>query len=374
MFLVKNLIIFSKYFLKAKWTIKLPKKNKFILVDGIYNPFLKYIKKKDFTILHRRGEEINFSILLKCLLKLKFTTLDYCVEFIKYVSPKLILTGFDYHTIFYRLSKKTGIKTLMLQKGKRTYTEGLYVNRNFYFPKNSKKKFFVDYSLVYNSAVKKFYSQRINGNFFEIGSLENNFTKPDLKKQKNEIAFVSNYSLKHSNKSENEDIVALYLHRLAVKNNIKFNILPRFRKNSSELDEEKFFYNKILKNNFKFILNKNKTSYDLLDSYKYIFATYSTIAQECLVKGNRVGFIMFKSKKNPVFKYRFGLYEKLKINGLFWTASTKLNVVEVERVFDFVTKTKYSKWIKKTEPYSKKIMNFDYKNKIFKKIIKKYKS
>jgi surface carbohydrate biosynthesis protein len=370
MSLQKNLIIFFKYFLKARWIVKLPKKNKFVLVDGGYNPFFKYINKKKITILYRRGEEINFSILLKCLLRLKFTTLDYCVEFINHVSPKLILTGFDYHTIFYKLSEKTGIKTLMLQKGKRTRAEGLYLNSSLYFPKNSKKEFFVDYSLVYNSAVKNFYSQRIRGKFFEIGSLENNFTKPDLKKQKKEIVFVSNYSPKNSNKSENEDTVALYLHRLAKKNNIKFNVLPRFRKYSSLINKEKFFYTRILKNNFKFILSKNKTSYDLLNNYKYIFTTYSTIAQECLVKGNRVGFVMFKTKKNPVFDYRFGLYEKLKNNGLFWTASSKVNVREIKRVFDFVTKTKYSTWIKKIKPYSKKIMNFDYKNKIFKKIIK----
>ena len=62
MYSAKNLTIFLKYLFKSKWTFTLPKKNKFILVDGIYNPFLKYIKAKDFTVLHRRGEEINFSI------------------------------------------------------------------------------------------------------------------------------------------------------------------------------------------------------------------------------------------------------------------------------------------------------------------------
>jgi|TARA_B110000881_G_C18564887_1_gene512008 surface carbohydrate biosynthesis protein len=371
MLLQKNLIIFFKYFLKAKWVIKLPKKNKFVLVDSESNPFLKYIKKKDFTILHRRGEEINFSILLKCLLKLRFTTLDYCAEFIRHVSPKLILTAFDYHTIFYKLSKKTGIKTLMLQKGKRAYTEGLYPDRHFYFPKNSKKGFFVDYSLVYNSAVKNFYSKRIGGKFFEIGSLENNLTKPNLKTQKKEIIFVSNFSLKNSNKSEYEDIVAFHLNKLAVKNKIKFNILPRFRNRSlKKLNKEKSFYNKILKNKVSFITNKDKTSYDLLLKYKYVFATYSTIAQECLVKGIRVGFVMLKSQKNPYYGARFGLFEKLKSNGLFWTCSNKLNISEIVRVFNFVTKTKYVKWLDKTNPYYKLIMKFDYKNKIFNKILK----
>ena len=58
------------------------------------------------TVLCRRGEEINLYILLKCLLKVKISTLDYCDEFIKHVSPKLILTAFDYHTIFYKLVEK----------------------------------------------------------------------------------------------------------------------------------------------------------------------------------------------------------------------------------------------------------------------------
>ncbi len=46
--MLKKLFYFSKYLLKAKWTIRLPKKNKYVLVDGNYNPFIKYIKKKKF--------------------------------------------------------------------------------------------------------------------------------------------------------------------------------------------------------------------------------------------------------------------------------------------------------------------------------------
>ena len=367
-----NLKVFFIYIFKSKWRFKLPKKNKFILVDGRYNPFLKYIKKKDITILYRRGEEINLSILLKCLLKLKFSKLDYCDEFIRHVSPKLVLTAFDYHTIFYKLSKKTGIKTLMLQKGQRGNTEGIISKSNYYFPKNSKKKFYVDYILLYNSAVKKFYSKRISGNFFEIGSFENNFSKINFKKQKKEVVFISNYNHLFKDKCENEDIVAYYLNELAKKNNIKFNILPRYRNYPEILIKEKNFYNKILKKDSKFILEKKKTSYELLLNYKFIFSTYSTLANEFLGKGAKVGFIMFKSPKNPIFSYRFGSFSKLKIKGLFWTCFSKLNIKEINRVFNFVVKTEQKTWNVKTEIFKKKIMNFDYDNKQFKSIIKNF--
>ena len=107
-------------------------------------------------------------------------------------------------------------------------------------------------------------------------------------------------------------------------------------------------------------------------NYKYVFTSYSTLGIECLVKGIRVGFIMFKSNKNPVALYRFGKMENLKKNGLFWSTFNKLNIKEINRIFDYVTKTKYSIWARKTKPYLKKMMNFDYKNKAFRNIVKQH--
>ena len=176
------------------------------------------------TVLCRRGEEINLYILLKCLLKVKISTLDYCDEFIKHVSPKLILTAFDYHTIFYKLSEKQALR-LYVQKGARTNAKGT-INKSKYFPKNSKKIFHVDYIFLFNDFVKKFYSKKISGKFFVIGSFENNFKKFDPNIQKKEVIFISNYSPDKKGKSENEDLVAYYLNKLSSKNNINFNILP----------------------------------------------------------------------------------------------------------------------------------------------------
>ena len=59
----------------------------------------------------------------------------------------------------------------------------------------------------------------------------NNLTKPDLKKNKKEIVFISNFSTKdrNINKSENEDSIAHFLLEIATKNKIKFNMII-FRK------------------------------------------------------------------------------------------------------------------------------------------------
>ena len=373
--LFKNIKIFFSYCFKTRWIFKLPKKNKYLVFDGQHIPFFKYIKKKNTTILYRRGEEINFFIFLKCLLKFKLTTLDYCKEFIKQVSPKLILTAFDYHTIFYKLSECTGVKTLMLQKGQRGLNEGIYKNpKNIYFPQNSKKRFFVDYVFVYNDSVKKFYSDRIRGNFFISGSFENNFTQLDAKKQKKKAVFISNYSPDEISpeKRENEDIIVSYLSKLCRERKIQFNLLPRFRKNPTLLRKEINFYKKIIDGNVNFILSKKKTSYELLQNYKYIFSSYSTLAKEFFSKGFRTGFLMFKSKNNPINTYRFGSYEKFKKKGPFWTSSFCFNKKETLRVFKYVTETSNKKWNNQVKLFRNKILNFDFDNKQFKKILKKF--
>ena len=39
-------------------------------------------------------------------------------------------------------------------------------------------------------SVKKFYSKRISGNFFEIGSFENNFSKINFKNKKRSCFYI----------------------------------------------------------------------------------------------------------------------------------------------------------------------------------------
>ena len=368
---LQNSNILFKYIFRSKWEFKLPKKNKYLLVDGIYNPFVKYINKKNFSILHRRGEKLNIIVLFKCIFNFKFSTLDYIAEYVKIVSPKLILTAFDYHTIFYKISKKTGIKTIMLQKGKRGENESFIKNQKIFFPIGCKRKYFVDYIFVYNDTVKNFYKKRISGKIFTIGSFENNFSKSlTTNQKKNEVTFISNYSLINEDKSENENIVARELYKLCKKNKLKFNILPRYRKDPENFKKEKKFYEEVVDKNLNFILHKTATSYNLLLKYKYIFATYSTLAAELLAKGYKVGFIMYKSKKNSMLQYRFGNFEKLPENGLFWLNLKKLDNYKIEKMFNFITQTSHKEWYLKTNYLTKKVINFDYQNKTFQGVLK----
>ena len=103
------------YTIKSKWTFFKPKAKPLLLIDGRFDPLKYYLKSDYYNILYRRGEEINFFIILKCLLQLDFTFKNYILNYIKTTKPRLLVTSIHNYVGFYRLSKLTGIKTMFIQ-------------------------------------------------------------------------------------------------------------------------------------------------------------------------------------------------------------------------------------------------------------------
>jgi len=375
---VKNYISKIKELLKflflSKWVFLLPQKKTFLLVDGLYNPFLKYFDKKNFNIIYRRGESINIRVILKCVLNFNISSLNYYRQYIKFASPKIIFTAFDYHPIFYRLSRLSSAKTFMLQKGHRTKSDSIMYDKNL-INKSQKKDNFVDYIFLYNKFTSDFYRKYIKGEYLNTGSFENNFDKIKLSKQKKEILYVSNFKIDKNKKllsnCENDEKLIYNLHKLAVSQKIKFNVLPRQKGKKESLDEYIFFKN-LLKTNFSFIEKKeSSSSYKIIITYKYVFCSYSTLGREFLSKGGRVGFLFFKSKNNPSIHFRFGSLEKLPKKGYFWTTDVKFNLNELKRVFNFVIKVNDKIWKIKSQPTANKTLQYDYDNKLFRSIVSK---
>jgi len=375
---VKNYISKIKELLKflflSKWVFLLPQKKTFLLVDGLYNPFLKYFDKKNFNIIYRRGESINIRVILKCVLNFNISSLNYYRQYIKFASPKIIFTAFDYHPIFYRLSRLSSAKTFMLQKGHRSKCDSIMYDKNL-INKSQKKDNFVDYIFLYNKFTSDFYRKYIKGEYLNTGSFENNFDKIKLSKQKKEILYVSNFKIDKNKKllsnCENDEKLIYNLHKLAVSQKIKFNVLPRQKGKKESLDEYIFFKN-LLKTNFSFIEKKeSSSSYKIIITYKYVFCSYSTLGREFLSKGGRVGFLFFKSKNNPSIHFRFGSLEKLPKKGYFWTTDVKFNLNELKRVFNFVIKVNDKIWKIKSQPTANKTLQYDYDNKLFRSIVSK---
>ena len=176
------------YLLKSKWKFSRPPNKPLLLVDGRSDPLKHYFNKSSYNILFRRGEEINFFVIFRCLIELDFKFKNYILNYIKFSKPKLLITSIHNYVGFYKLSKLTGIKTMFIQSANVTKWGDLFGDKNITNRKN-KKKFRVDYMLVFNSSYGKEFSKFISGRYFVIGSFKNNLIKKKYKKQK-EILFL----------------------------------------------------------------------------------------------------------------------------------------------------------------------------------------
>tara|TARA_Y100000590_G_scaffold459763_1_gene617616 strand:- start:649 stop:1050 length:402 start_codon:yes stop_codon:yes gene_type:complete len=127
---------------------------------NLINYFLKYFKRKDISILETRAESINVPVILITFLKTGFKniSINYILNYIYFVKPRIVLTATDNDLRFYCLKEKSKIpiKTVALQNGQigsRNYFE------NF---KKKKKLIILNYLVTIFFVLMKKSSEIIN--------------------------------------------------------------------------------------------------------------------------------------------------------------------------------------------------------------------
>ncbi len=377
----KKLKFIIKIIFFSNWIFSKPPKKRFLIIDGENNPFDHYLKKNSYNILFRRGEEINLIVFSKCLLNFKFSILDYYSQYIDYVRPKAILTAFDHYPSFFRLSKKTKTKTIIVTVGSRTPSAGLFATK---FGRTKHKDNHVDHIFTFNETMAKLYRKMTSGKVYSTGSFINNIYRKKIKRKKNEILFISTFKpsskiwsnnpgkkiLTHADFQKNDKYLIKNLSIYAKKNKIKLNILGR--QQGVNVNLEKKYYKEIINDKFQFISkDRYPDSYYVMNKFKYVFTLWSTLGLENLVKNGRTGFI-YNKPKNPAWNgARLGLTEKLELRGPFWTTTKAEDVREFNRVFDSVVKKDEKFWKIMRKKYRKKLLEYDEGNKTFLKVIKK---
>ncbi len=368
---------FIKYIIKSKWKFSKPEYKPLLLVDGQFDPLKYYFNKSHYNILYRRGEEINFVVLFKCLIELDFKFKNYILNYIKIAKPKLLITSIHNYVGFYKLSKLTGVKTMFIQSGIVTKWGDLFGNKKI-IDKRNKKIFKVDYMLVFNSSYGREFSKFISGKYFVIGSFKNNLIKNKYKKKK-EILFLSTYkSSEHSSElingipsykfTQNDRKLLLRIIELCKKNNLKMNVLGKQVSPEESLMEKKY-YKKIFENELKFIKNfPGRETYKIIRRFKYVLNIDSTLGIENFSSGGRTGFIFVRPYESIIKSRAFGYLEKLGRKGPFWTSFN--NTKEISRIFNFVTKTKDKNWKQVNKFYLDSVMPNDKNNKTFISILK----
>lgn len=381
MFLLKNFFKLLKILVKAKLNFFPPKKSN-ILVWGEPS-FIEILREKNykklfkkFEIFHVWNESINIFILLKCLLKLKFSFLDYANEFIKFSNPLIIFSFLDNHKFFYLLKKNKFQKKILVQNSWRSNEFG------FFNIKKTNSLTDVDYIFCHNNNIKKKYNKITNAKIFVKGSFLSNHIQ--LKKRKKyEILYISTFRhLKNYTINENisfkdyldsEEKLIKHVANYCEKNKLKLFILPSAREKT--IKYEILFFKRCLqdKKNWHLLkrMNKNyKFPYNEIDKAKLVIGLDSTLLYESFGRGLKTIFCDVRPTNNFLSKNRhFGWPKKFPKSGPFWITENKYKVVNT--VINKVGNYNNSRWIKINKKFKKYLMVYDEDNQSLIDLLKK---
>ena len=167
MLLFKFLVTQFKKIFFCKFIFVAPKKKGILIFDRVNSDIIlecASLNKEECSVFDIRYESLNFFILLKALKCKKNFKQNYILEYIKFISPKLILTFNNTNPLFFKLKKRfSKIKFISIQNG--------LLDHNFL--KNEKKKNLkIDYIFCFNDFFKKYYSNRICGKVIPGGPIK----------------------------------------------------------------------------------------------------------------------------------------------------------------------------------------------------------
>lgn len=350
----------------------LPKKNKILLYDEIHASILKETINRDFNILYLRQKQIYFWIYLKQIIFLDFTFKTYSKNFIKFISPKVIITFNDARFEMYEF-KKDFKKIFFISVMNGLRFEKWFKDRKKLWPKNI-KIFYGDYYFTLNEHYIANYQKLLKSDYRPLGHFRNNLVKVQNTKFKNEFLYLSQVhdspKIKNGIDRENEKYwtrLHYFINKYLSKSGKKLHILLRRSKESLRQKNEIDFYKKIYNSNCVFHQSSHwKKKYQIMDKFENIIFSFSTMGYEAISRKKKIA--MFAPAKINGSNYYFGWPGPYKKEYNFFS-SKKLNYKEVERLLDNINNCTQSQWNKNYYSIIKDQLNFDIKNRSLQNLI-----
>ena len=129
---------FIKILINAKYNFLPPSKKNILIYDHHSKEIIgKIFNIKKTSFLSTRKENINLYILFRTLLEFKFQHINYVINYIKHVNPKLLITAIDNDKNFYIIKNFIPkLITIFIQNGQRTAGNGdiFTILKNRFFP------------------------------------------------------------------------------------------------------------------------------------------------------------------------------------------------------------------------------------------------
>lgn len=354
-------------FFQIKFRFDFPDPKKILLLDEVHSVTLKEIVRKDFNILYFRKKEIYFWIYLKQIIHFDFSFKTYCNNYIKYISPKVVVTFNDARLEMFELKNIfKGICFITIVNGVRF--QDWFVEKKKRWPKTLK----CDYIFTINKYYHKKYQKIIESNYRAIGHFRNNLVKVGKIKFHKQFLFISQNHLippvGNSDEFKNfKEKLLVNINSYLLKKNQKLHILLRAPKNSLAGKHEVDFYKKCLNSNCVFYQSSNwKKKYEIIDKFENIIFMFSTMGYEAVARKKKIA--AFAPKKLQSSKYYFGWPgPDLKMYSFFSTQN--INQKTVAKVLKNVSNCSQNKWNKKYYNVIKDQCYFDEDNKSIKDTI-----
>jgi surface carbohydrate biosynthesis protein len=372
---LKRLINVILILLKSRKEFFKPSQCEILIYDATFpNHLISYLEKYRYSILPTRGESINLIVLLRAILKMKFSINEifrsYIDSYIEITNPSVILTFIDNNPKFYLLKVRfESKKTIFIQNGVRTMAGDVFgiINQN--------EEYFVDYMLVHNEEIGKKYKQYISGEILSIGSFLNNALPQNVKAIRNRIVFVSQFYPKFEFTFGSEEYWNEFYdaERACLKSIKKWciengkDLVVAGRSSGKDDLEKRFFENQLGSFSFTYVPHRGyEASYALVSSAELTIFIDSTLGFEALARGIKVACFSVRSATG-VPQYRFGWPAQLPANGPFWT--NEINEDIFIKILDYIDNLSPKEWDLASNKFKPIVMEFDPGNSKLTKLI-----
>lgn len=371
------------YFWFSKRIWNKPKNAEVLIFDRCEcEVFFKYLDSNCYEILDVRGESLNIPVLLKCLLHLKFSMIDYILQYLEYVRPSFALTFIHNNYLFYQLkSSLKGLTSVFVQNGLNSYEEFEDFKR---IQAGLTNRYEVDHMLTFGIAMGGKFAEIIKGNVQPIGSFKNNTYQSVNKEKPGSVLFLSQYRPHQHLKNGimltegGREIswgqfysAEAFLLNLLQKYCNKNKLVLKISACSPDQSEEECDYFRSISGNVSLeVFKREKTwsSYENIDMAEFVVFIDSALGYESLARGKKTAAFTFRGEMLGLSSLNFGWPADLEDKGPFWTNHADEH--EFKRVMDYITTVSDEEWELARRRHVSQLMEYDPGNTRFLKLMK----
>lgn len=352
---MRKLWVYLRYFLGTSKTWRRPRRSDVLIFDASHENLLReYVGSSNPEVLHVRGELLNMPTMLASLVRRGRKLEAYFDCFIERVSPRLIVTMIDNNLDFMTLSRRhPGVKTLSIQNGWRTYVGDIFETLDR-LEDSRRATLFVDYMMVFGSAIAAEYGRFVAGSIVPMGSIKNNRAPRSQTRLSGVIALISQWRSEgvtlgsvHYPQSvffgDTDRPIVRFLADYARKYGKRFMIVPVNPKQGAQRRQEEAYFRDLAGHQVEFLEPSGPfPSYQAADGAEIVVAVDSTLAYESIARGNKTAVFCIRSELLGVPSQKYGWPGDFPAKGPFWTS--RADPQEFKRIIDRLCTIDDSQW------------------------------